>query len=322
MLWLLLNSAWATCPSPATFQSLSQSLVQAEQAFRRSDRGALEAAEAEAERQLPCLDGPLRPSDVASFMRLKGIALFVRKERDAATVWFEAARSVEPSYNLPEALIPERHPLRRAFEAIEVSEPASDRLPEPAEGWLEVNGRPADEVPAELPWILQWRDGSGRIRTTSLGPVDSGRWPYPLRYVRGRWQIVTSGVVQAAMAELGPVRSGLTARALIEAGGRFAVDAGLRTLFTSISAEAASEVRFIPGAHLGGRVWLGQQTVQPFVGALALLTSHAEQAAAPGGVAFGGIRFGRTSFFVDAGVEAGYSRDGFVQLDVGVGFGR
>ena len=290
---VLSNLAAAECTAPTTFQAYSRVIVEAEQAIRDSDRATLERAERDAETQLQCLRSALRPADVASFMRLKGIAHFVRKERDTSTVWFEAARAVEPSFSLPVSLIPERHPLRRAFESVQVPEEDLTRLPEPAEGTTEVNGRPANEVPARLPWVLQWRNSTGDVAATRIGLGQPQGLPYPLRYPRGRWQVVVAAAAQLSPSSgPGDFRGVGAGRFLYELGGPIAIDAGVRTSITGVPVPDAefTEVRLTPGVHLGGRAWVTGDLL--FFGASALVTSHGQSVIAPGGALNAGVRLG------------------------------
>jgi len=323
ILWTSAAALAGGCPEETTFQALARAILSAEQAIRDSDRAALEGAERDAERLVRCMESPLRPADVASFMRLKGIALFVRKERDAAGAWFAASRRVEPSYSLPEALFPERHPLRRAFEDSPPEPGDTARLPRPAEGALAVNGRTATDLPEDAPWVLQWSDAGGRVQLTTFGERPPETWPYPLRFERGRAQVVLSATGQLApSARPGDLRYGLQLAGIVELGGPRSVDVGVRSSLTRASSDDGAELLFVPGAHLGGRGWFDVAGIRSFAGAALLVTSHRERAVAPGGLAVAGVRLGSPRQFLELALEGGYSLDPFVQLQVGAGLGR
>lgn len=321
--WMQVAAAAAECRGAATFAELSQALLDGEQAIRDSDLAALDAAEAESESLLRCLESPLGPADVASFMRLKGITLFVRKERELATSWFSAARTIEPSYSLPEALFPEQHPLRRAFEEAPAADASGTRVPRPKEGSIAVNGRPGQELPEAMPWVLQWWDAVGDVRVTTFGEGELDSIPYPLRYPRGRWQAIASGAFQVAPSdEPGDIRGGLLLTGVAELGGAVAADFGLRALFARVRLDEGAEARLVPGAHVGFRGWFEVAGQPSFVGAAVLATSHDDPVVAPGALAKAGFRLGGRREFAEIALEAGFSREPFVMLHAGFGIGR
>ncbi|MEO0601771.1 MAG: hypothetical protein AAF211_10055 [Myxococcota bacterium] len=324
MVWWALSLAFAgDCDRPTTFPALSQTLLDGERAVRDSDRDALETAETRAEQQLKCLGSSLRPADVAGFMRLKGIALFVRKDRDRADAWFSAARSVDPTYSLPEALIPERHPLRRAFENAAPPDEVVIRVPAPSEGTIAVNGRSTRDLPTQRPWVLQWQDNDGNVELTRFGEDAPESWPYPLRYERGRWHVVLAAAGQLApSSEPGDLRAGLVASSLIELGGPGAFDLGVRALVAPVSTDAGTEGRLVPGVHAGVRGWFRIRDVPTFAGLAALLTSHDDPVVAPGGLLKAGVRLGQRREFAELALEGGFSREPFVMISAGYGFGR
>ncbi len=325
IVWWLVGMAVASgCEEPSTFLELSRTLLDGEQAIRESDQTSLEAAEVRAETLLLCLASPLRPADVASFMRLEGIARFVRKEREAAVAWFSAARTVDPSWSLPEALFSEGHPLRRAFEGAPKGDAETVRLPRPRDGRVSVNGRATDELPVALPWVLQWWDGAGNVRVTAFGEGEPAAWPYPLRDDEPRgWQAIVAGAFQAAPSrDQGDLRGGLVLTGVVGVGRRLGVDFGLRSLLTRVRVDDGTEGRVVPGLHAGVRGGFDVAGLPAFVGAALLATSHEDRAVAPGGLAKAGVQLGGRRRFAEVGLEAGFSREPFVLLAAGFGFGR
>jgi hypothetical protein len=304
----------ASCDAPTTFQQVSRELVAGEQAIRDSDREALEDAERRAEALMSCLGEPLSPSEVASFMRLKGIASFVRKDREGATRWLEAARAVDPSYALPLTLIPKAHPLRTLFESVRVPPLEPVHLPPPATGWLEIDGRQASNVYAGHPWVLQWRDGDGQVVSTVLGEGRPAAWPYKVSSVE-RATVGFAGALQYDLEGLpGAGRAGVAPTAVLPAPGPFAVELGLQAMFT----EVYGELRVVPGASGGLRAWLVTGPVQPY-GAVALAAaSHRDRPLVAGPAGAVGVRVGRDRF---AEIEARASYVGAPLLQASVGLG-
>ncbi|MFH1465438.1 MAG: hypothetical protein ABIO70_13705 [Pseudomonadota bacterium] len=179
-LWLALavsslniGGARAACPISAHHADLDRGLRAAEEAFGSLDRRAFGEARAEVIAALPCLADPLWPAEAARVHGLMALDAFLRRDDGEVVVSLQAAVRAEPAFDLPLALFPDGHPLRRALEQARQMAPGTGRpLPIPAMGNVTVDGSPAELAPAERPSILQWLLPPEVLGTAYLLPSD------------------------------------------------------------------------------------------------------------------------------------------------------
>lgn len=171
---LLATPSHAGCELRVGAAALRLDMERAEAMYASADADTLAhfapAADALAA-ALPCLGDELRPADVARFLRIQGLAAWLRRADAAvpARVWFAAARAVEPDYAFPEDTISRDDLEYREYLAIVVDNPLTSTLP--ASAWSSwVNGVETDDVATGWPSIVQWTD-LGSVQCTELLPA-------------------------------------------------------------------------------------------------------------------------------------------------------
>lgn len=320
-MWWVSVAMAEPCGEPARVVDLAARYLQAERAVRTQDQAALERAFVEAQAQMLCVVEPLSPSDVAAYYRLGAMRHFVAKERDLAARWFGAARTLEPGWSLPLDLVPDPHPMRTAF--VEAALPAASTvdLPEPARGRLEVDGRPARDLPTGRPWVLQWRDGDGRVLRTAAGESVPLDWPYdrPPAWDRAL-QLAVSAAGQGGFGQgPGRLRGGLSVGATIPVHPLYAVEVEVQGLLTAVDRGAVTEAQLLPEARLGGRMWFDQGWGRPYVGASSVWFASPTQPLGVGALIGGGVWVGAQRF-VEVDLRAGVRSEPVVQARVGIGW--
>ncbi len=163
MLLALLGVSMATaCEGERTLAALLVTMDEAEaqfgvdaERFRQATDGTVAGAE--------CLAEVVTPSIAARLHRIVGLRAYVDQDNEAAARAFAASRRLEPAYVLPLAMAPEGHPLRGAYQQIDVGSTATTRLPtSPEARWL-ADGRLDGVRVAEWPTLLQRVDAAGRV---------------------------------------------------------------------------------------------------------------------------------------------------------------
>lgn len=145
---------------------LSTHLVEADRALVVLDMPRFEGALDQAIGALDCVTEPIPPALAALLHRSIGIRAFSQRREDAVSS-FAAARRADPALTLPEDIFPPRSPVSDAWGAIPLGVLPLEPLPEPADGWLLVDGERASARRAALPALLQWQDSEGQIGLTS-----------------------------------------------------------------------------------------------------------------------------------------------------------
>lgn len=312
----------ATCDAPTGTLDLSHWIIEGERALRLSDRTALDVAEAGAAEVMACMADPLLPADVAAFLRLTGIARFVRRDRDDAARSFTAARATDPTWVLPVELVPDPHPLRDAFLAVEVSSIETMPVPPPDHGWVEVNGRVASAVPIDHPWVLQWRDVDGTVLATATGEGTPAAWPYPVgssalpESPRRLPSVIASATGQAGVGDL---RGGVTLGGSVPVSQRVDVEVGMQGLVAAVDRDAGAELVLLPDLRAGARLWFSSGRAQPFVSAAGLVYGEPERPIGVGGMLGAGLRLGHERF-VEIDARAGIRSELVVQASIGLGW--
>ena len=165
VLLALLGLAWSQdCPRPATPTDVDSHVDDAMLAFATLDeQGVYDAADA-ASADLKCLDQVLTPAGAASYDRLIGIRAFMKGDTDQALVSFQAARALQPDYELSTRIAPEGGKLARLFAQAKTT---ADRLTvtfrAPREVQPYVDGKPSNQYSLEAPAILQYADDQGHV---------------------------------------------------------------------------------------------------------------------------------------------------------------
>lgn len=175
---LTVATAQAAC-DPMTIPELHEELAAAEAAFVAADEVTFFGAAARAVDGIPCLASPLEAPDAIRFHAVRAMVHSVSGQPDAALVAFRAVLELDPSWQMPDALVPAGHPLRSQVEqARSLVPPSSMQLPPPAEGWLVVDGKRTAAAPSDRPFLVQWLEGDvPRLSQLVITPPAVWGWP-------------------------------------------------------------------------------------------------------------------------------------------------
>jgi hypothetical protein len=206
-LWIRATALWigaaeaAPCEPPATAAALVAAVGAAEAGWSQMDADAFAAGAGEVRQALECMGEEVSATELAAAMRTLGLEAFREGSAGAAEAWFGAARTLEPDYTFPDALLRPGHPAREAYLAAEA--PAGDRaLPAPASGWLQIDGRRSVRVPTDRPYYFQRFDGAGAVTQSAVVEAGGSPPPYPIEDYR---QVYTEAVKDiGATSQLAP----------------------------------------------------------------------------------------------------------------------
>jgi hypothetical protein len=188
--------AQGTCAKAVTGAELARYISKADVAFSQMDAEAFRAARWQADSSIPCLGAAVQVGQAAAFYRMQALGAFMDQEHAKTVGWFKSVFAVAPRYVLPQSLAPNGHPLRIDYEvAQDAPEVGGEPVPRPAVGLIRVDGKIANELPRDRPYLWQHADGDGRSRTSAV-VVPGMR---PPRYATTRGQ-----------QEVGPPREGVT----------------------------------------------------------------------------------------------------------------
>lgn len=242
--WGLLALAWgpaarAACPD-VTPEALSRSRIEAEAAIEAVEPDRLETVARSLEADLVCVTRPLVPRDIAATFRVLGYAAFL-DDREAAAIWFRAAKALDPDYVIPPVLFPDRHPLRRVHDGAVVPPGDPVALPPPADGQLWVDGAPATTAPAGRPYLLQIVADDGTVRQSAVGwpgdavPVYAIEVPREAR--RGSLHVAVGGLLVQPEADAPIGLGGLALGGELPLGDRLRARLDAGTGWTPLPAE-------------------------------------------------------------------------------------
>lgn len=169
MLFLLLSVARAGCP--ATSADILVALEEAEATFATMAIDGFRAATDRVAADSACIAETLPRPMIARLHRAYGLRAFVDGDTTKAVQAFAAARSIEPAYEFPEALVPPDHPVRARYIAQDPASGGETALPVPEVGSLLVDGRAGAPRPVTRPALFQVQETSGLVAASGY------RWP-------------------------------------------------------------------------------------------------------------------------------------------------
>jgi len=224
VIWWMLAQAVAMECTAVSVTDLSRGRVQAEAAIEQVDPDKLLMVGEALRHDVACVTDVLMPQDVAGLFRIRGFVAFVEQDRDTATEWFRAARSVDPGYDLPPLLAAPRHPLRRLYDAAEPRQGDVTRsLPMVRDGELWVDGEVASSAPSERPFLLQHVSAEGEVLLTEVVPA-GGELPARLMAAGGGGdQAPATLIVLGAWQQVAPTTVGATGFGGVVVGGQLPV---------------------------------------------------------------------------------------------------
>ncbi|TNE91658.1 MAG: hypothetical protein EP330_04805 [Deltaproteobacteria bacterium] len=178
MIWLvlaaLLPAAHAIeCKQPVQHEELEEAFTAAEASYMDLDpEGFRDKVNEISALLLPCVEDAIGPQLAARYHRDLALQLSVVGDEPGALGALQAAKNADPEYVFDDAMLPADHPLRVAYEAMEVDD-SGRNVPEPKSGSIAfdgVNGRFRPETPV----VFQRFDATGRATDTLyLGVGDS-----------------------------------------------------------------------------------------------------------------------------------------------------
>lgn len=161
------TTAHAECEQPISTADIQSILERAESTYTALDVPAFQATIDELATGLACLDEPMPRYLAASVHRWVGLRAFIDREPERSTRAFVAARSIEPAYTFPEAVVPAGNPLLSTYAAIPTEAGSSVELPVPVEGHYLLDGRAGTQRPTAWPVIFQRVGTDGQVQHTA-----------------------------------------------------------------------------------------------------------------------------------------------------------
>jgi len=176
-MWLLLSAlAWGC--EPTTNAQLSSEVQAAQLSYAVMDDEAFVASVDRAAAMVPCLTETVAPSVVAGLHRVQGMRSLMNGDEPQGTLFFAAARSIEPEYVLAETLAPEGGKLATAYSAAGGMAPLPRAPLDLGEASSWVDGAAATTRP-EGPFVLQLGQGPPTVSLfVPQGQADALLAPY------------------------------------------------------------------------------------------------------------------------------------------------
>ena len=167
------------CPEATYSTDLTAAIAKAEGTFSDLDIPAFRAATDELRSVMPCLRDPVTRSVAAEVHRFLGLRAFGDRDPDTR-LYFAAARSIEPYYEFPASLIPPGNPVRAVYADLETGQGLGRDVPEPAEGYLQFDGRTTLKRPVTWPTLMQRFDEAGQVVFSAYLAPDDPTPVYPV----------------------------------------------------------------------------------------------------------------------------------------------
>lgn len=189
-------AAPAAAPCHTTWAELAPTLDGLDAAWGISE-ASFRAGFVKVEAAVPCLTEVLTPEAAARIHRAQGLDAFLHRDLDRARAAFAAARTANPAYTFPVAMVPEANPVRKLYEGA-ADAPATGgatvRVPPPARGAVWIDGVATRTRPLDRAALFQL---DTPLRSEWLAPAD----PTPAYRARGqgfRLPLLLAGGVTAA----------------------------------------------------------------------------------------------------------------------------
>lgn len=158
--------AWGSCKQAYSPSELSLLSRNGEQAILELNVEKL-LIDANRARQevLPCISGPIKPTEAAAFHRLMAFEAITQYNAARVRAEFHAARMLDPGYRFPDEMA-EGELIRLYEESLEAPDGELERVYPPENGWITVGGVRNAPRPKKTPTIVQVFDASGTILET------------------------------------------------------------------------------------------------------------------------------------------------------------
>ncbi|MEL6345880.1 MAG: hypothetical protein AAFV53_22405 [Myxococcota bacterium] len=160
----------APCATRSSVTELRLTLEEAEAQYAALDLDAFQERMTAADQTIRCLGEPLTRAASARYHRLMGLRAAAEQLDNDADAAFAAARALEPAAPLPTRLVPTGHPLQLRY-ANATPSPEVTVLPDPADGYLLLDGIADTARPVNQPTLFQHIDDNGSVlRSVPLAP--------------------------------------------------------------------------------------------------------------------------------------------------------
>jgi hypothetical protein len=225
---LLLLAAFTAGACPASSADVVEALDDAERAFAALDLAAFRLATEAATAEVGCIEETLPRAMIARLHRMIGLRAFVDDDAVGASAAFASARAIEPMYKFPEALVPAGHPVRGRYEQQDPASGGEAPVPAPADGQIEVDGRPGAGLPRTRPSVAQWVRADGSVPESAYLRPGDALFDYPA----GPSSPGTEAPAPVQAKRPAPVSVPMAIGAgvlLAAAGGSYALAAGARS---------------------------------------------------------------------------------------------
>jgi hypothetical protein len=156
----------AEARAECTVEAIHLAVKNGEQAFAERNMESLLGAKHSAMTMLDCLDAPVGPMDAAAYHRLMALAAFATN-RDLARLEFNAARRLEPGYNIPPEVAPAGHPLVLFYNESAMVDPGNLQVVyPPSNTYVVVDGVRGAQRAQRVPVIVQLVSDEGQVLDT------------------------------------------------------------------------------------------------------------------------------------------------------------
>lgn len=182
-MWWMATAALAapvsTCARVFDNDAVAQAMDAADAAFREQDAPLFNESVAAMRERLPCVGQRLELATMIRVHTTEALSAFLAQDEPRLEAALGGLLDTDPEAVLDSELIPQKHPVREAFERVlERDTPPTLYLKKPESGWFEVNGKAVYALAAPDDVILQQIDGQGQVVETRWrgGGSSLGEW--------------------------------------------------------------------------------------------------------------------------------------------------
>ncbi len=252
------------CEERTTSGQVTLAIDGAESRFAARDKAGVLAFTEEATSAIPCLRDELGKALSARFHRVQGLRAFLDKDMEQATLWFAAARQVQPDAVLSESLVPAGHPLQSLYTT--AAAPVDvESMPTPSDGRLRFDGSDISDRPLKRPTVFQYVNGAGVVQRSAVVQVGV---PVPMDGIEMTSTPAARGRQSAPVARgnrvTGIVLMSTSGAALLTSGVAFIKAHSLKKQYQDLGAGARSaELKQLYNAN---RTWVAISGITGAVG--------------------------------------------------------
>lgn len=158
----------AECAEETTNATLGTRLEQAAKAYEDLDESGFTEAVRDTTQLIGCLSEPIEVSLAAAYHRFNALEAFSHRDIELTERSFAAARSAQPHFQFPVALVPEGSPVRTHYNALELDTLVMEVLPDPVAGEVLLDGVASRVRALPLPVVYQRTEGGTVVESAVL----------------------------------------------------------------------------------------------------------------------------------------------------------